>query len=119
MKILIVDDNPVMRKTIRIILAELTDTVLECVDGSEVVSVYSEELPNYVFMDMDMPIMNGLEATQELLKAFPDAKVIFITNHNEHHLREAAIKAGAVGYYLKDNLINLKNYFRQMSVSYS
>lgn len=118
MKLLIVDDNPIMRKTLRTFLTEENDTVFECIDGSEVLSVYSKELPHYVFMDIDMPIMNGLEATKQLVTEYPEARVIFITSHDERQFREAAMKAGAVAYYLKENIKNVREYIYRNRVGY-
>ncbi len=112
MKLLIVDDNKEMRKSIRSIIASNGDLVFECENGSTVLSVYTKEMPDCVFMDINMPIMNGIEATEKLIKNFPKARVIIISNYNDDELREEAKSAGAEKYFIKDNLMEVKNYIK-------
>jgi DNA-binding NarL/FixJ family response regulator len=59
-------------------------------------------------MDLQMPVMDGLEATRRLHDVDPDARVIIVTQYGDAHLREAATQAGALGYVLKENLIELR-----------
>ena len=113
MIILIVDDNPDMRKLIRSSITVSTDTVDECVDGSKVMDAYANLHPDFVLMDINMPVMNGIEATRNLKKQYPEARVIIVTSYSEIELREDAKEAGAENYFQKENLMELKNYLTQ------
>ncbi|MCK9425959.1 MAG: response regulator transcription factor [Ignavibacteriaceae bacterium] len=110
MKLLIVDDSKEMRKSIRSIVATPADMVFECEDGRNVVTAYTEAQPDYVLMDIRMPKVNGIKATENLKKRFPEARVIIVTNYSDSEFREAAKAAGAERYFLKDNLLDVKNY---------
>lgn len=112
MKLLIVDDSAEMRKMIRTIVATPTDVVFECENGSLVLGVYTKEKPDYVLMDINMPVMNGIIATAVLIKNFPEAKVLIVSNYNDEVFREEAKNAGAEKYFIKDTLIELKNYLQ-------
>ncbi len=111
MKVLIVEDHPSMRMLIRSMVADLAESVTESADGSEAVAAYtSQEFTrnDCVLMDVEMPGVDGLEATRRLRSAHPDARVIIVTQYGDAHLREAADQAGALGYVLKENLIELR-----------
>lgn len=60
-------------------------------------------------MDVDVPVMNGFEAIRKLIKKFPDAKVIIVSNYINDELKK---NATAIKYFLKDNLIDVKNYLQ-------
>ena len=104
MKILIVDDSPVMRKTIKTIVAWPEDQTAECEDGSLVVPAYESFQPDWVLMDLRMSRSNGIEATRELKTAHPEAQVAIVTNYGDQEFRDEARAAGADEYFLKDNL---------------
>jgi DNA-binding NarL/FixJ family response regulator len=111
-KLLIVDDNTVMRKSIRSIVSDATDSVFECANGSLALTVYAEELPDFVLMDINMPEVNGIKATANLKKIFPEARVLIVTNYSEREFREKAKEAGADKYFLKDSLMSVKEYLQ-------
>lgn len=104
MKILIVDDSPVMRKTIRSIVATQEDLTAECEDGSLVIPAYESFHPDWVLMDLKMTLTNGIEATRELKAAHPEAHVAILTNYGDQEFKDEARAAGADEYFLKDNL---------------
>jgi len=111
MKVLIVEDHPPMRQLIRAVVADLAEAVTECEDGAEAVAAYTAQQlsgEDRVLMDLEMPGVDGLEATRRLHAAFPDAQVIIVTQHGDAHLRAAAAQAGACGYVLKENLLELR-----------
>ncbi|HYF36298.1 MAG TPA: response regulator transcription factor [Prosthecobacter sp.] len=111
MKVLIVEDHPPMRQLIRAVVADLAEAITECGDGAEAVAAYTAEQfsgADRVLMDLEMPGVDGLEATRRLHTAFPDAQVIIVTQHGDAHLRDAATEAGACGYVLKENLLELR-----------
>ena len=111
MKVLIVEDHPEMRQLIRSMVADLTDAVTECADGAEAVMAYTEQRftdQDLVLMDLEMPRVDGLEATRSLRAAFPDAQIVIVTQFGDSRLRSAATQAGACGYVLKENLIEVR-----------
>lgn len=112
MKLLIVDDSAEMRKSIRSIVADPDDTIFECENGSLVNAIYTKEKPDYVLMDINMSEINGIKATANLLKKFPKACVLIVSNYNDKELREEAKIAGAEKYFIKDNLIEVKKYLQ-------
>jgi CheY-like chemotaxis protein len=108
-KILIVDDNAGVRRLIHQVVSELAEEVRECSDGDQSLSAYTDFRPDLVLMDVRMPIMDGLTATKLLKKAYPEAKVIIVTDYDDDLVRSAAQEAGACGYALKQNLTILED----------
>jgi CheY-like chemotaxis protein len=111
MKLLIVEDNPQMRLMIRAVVADLAEAVTECADGDEAVAAYAAQQfsrDDLVLMDLQMPHVGGLEATRRIRATFPDAQIIIVTQYDDPHWRSAATQAGAVGYVLKENLLDLR-----------
>jgi len=108
MKVLIVDDSLPMLKMIRRTIAAFADEICECGDGGEAVLLYSRELPDWVLMDIELGAINGIAATRQIISNFPQAKVVMVTNYNDRQMREAAAEAGACGYVLKENLLELR-----------
>ena len=108
MKVLIVEDNPQMRQMIRSLVDQLAPEVYECGDGVEALAAYTTHRPDCVLMDIDLPHLNGIEATRQIISAFPEADILMVTNYDDARLRTAAAAAGARGYVLKDNLLELR-----------
>jgi CheY-like chemotaxis protein len=108
MTVLIVDDSPRFRELIRSILTDLVDEFHECADGDETVAAYDARRPDWVLMDFKMARMGGLEATRRIVAAHPAARVLIVTAYDDAHCRAAAIEAGACGYVLKDNLLDVR-----------
>lgn len=108
MKLLIVEDNARMRQMMKRMVGDLADHISECFDGDEALAAYAAEQPDWVLMDIEMKRMNGIAATRQLLAAHPEASVVIVTNYSDQTLREAAQKAGARGYVLKENLIDVR-----------
>jgi CheY-like chemotaxis protein len=111
MKVLIVDDNPQMREMIRRFLPVSAEEIRECPDGAFALAAYTDFLPDYVLMDWQMNVMDGLTATREILKNFPEAKILMVTQYDDAELQEAAGKAGASGFILKDDISALRQIF--------
>ena len=108
MTVLIVDDNPQVRALIRIVLTGLADDVRECADGDEAVAAYRQQRPDWVLMDAKMVRMGGLEATRRIVASDRSARVLIVTDYDDAHWRAAAREAGACGYVLKDNLLDVR-----------
>ena len=108
MKLMIVDDNEQMRRTIKSIVGDLAEQLYECEDGRQAVTLYAELRPDWVLMDLRMKEMDGLEATSRIIAAFPQARIVMVTDHDDSELRGAAQRAGAVHYVSKRHLVDLR-----------
>jgi CheY-like chemotaxis protein len=109
MKVMIVDDNAEMRGLIRTLLTGVASEFVECTDGQEAVTVYGTERPDWAVMDVAMRSMDGLTATRLITSEFPGSHIIVVTHHNNPKLRESAWEAGAEGFLLKEDLIELRS----------
>jgi CheY-like chemotaxis protein len=112
MKILIVEDNPAMRRVIRRMIEDFADEVIECSDGAEAFVLYAEKNPDWVLMDIEMTEVDGITTTRRIKTDFPEAKILIVTNYDDTGLRHAADQAGACGYVLKDNLFVLSSFLK-------
>lgn len=108
MSLMIVEDNEPMRRMIRSIVADLAERIDECGDGAEAYARYADRRPDWVLMDIAMPVMDGITATRGIIADFPDARVLIVTDYDDAELRAKAREAGALGYLLKDNLLDLR-----------
>ena len=101
---LIVDDHEVVREGLRLSLSRAPHirVVGEAADGASAVALAERRLPDVVLMDVRMPDMDGLEATQKLLAAVPNANVLMFTAYSERALLTRALDSGARGYILKE-----------------
>ncbi len=107
MKILIVDDNSKIRLLLRDYLPEVANEIYECSDGEQALQLYTEHQPDWVLMDHEMPRMNGITATREIIAEFPKANICMVTAFDDEEIRDEAFAAGVCGYVLKDNLFEL------------
>lgn len=110
MKYLIIDDNPDIRKMIVRKVCLENDDFVECSDGEDAVSSYAKFLPDYVLMDIQMPKIDGLIATQIIIEKFPNARVIIITDYDTTPFRLAAKRVGASAFVSKENLSEVKEF---------
>lgn len=112
MKILIVDDNSSIREMIKVYLNDLTEEFCECDDGAKALSCYTDFHPDWVLMDWEMKEMDGLTATRQIIKNFPEANILLVTQYDDIELKNAANEAGACGFVLKENLLAIRNLIR-------
>ncbi|WP_339060547.1 response regulator transcription factor [Tepidibacillus marianensis] len=101
--ILIADDHQLFREGIkRIINLEVDmEVIAECSDGSGITS-YQGDPPKVILMDINMPNMNGVEATKKVKEVFPETQVIILSIHDDEGYVFETLRAGASGYLLKD-----------------
>jgi DNA-binding NarL/FixJ family response regulator len=101
--VLLAEDHMIVREGFRKML-ELEDdlqVVGEAQDGRQAVAMVGKLRPAVVLMDIAMPLLNGLEATRQVLKAFPATKVVILSAHNDDAYVKSASESGAVGFLLK------------------
>ena len=108
MKLLIVDDNKDVRIFLRSLLDHKAEQIFECSDGLCAVESYEKYHPDYVLMDIEMRGMDGLTATEKIMKNDPGAYIIIVTSHNNQNLRIATAALGAKAFVSKDNLFELE-----------
>ncbi len=102
-RLLLADDHRMLRDTLkRSMLDEGFEVVGEASDGQEAVALALELQPDLVLMDVTMPEMDGVEATRRIHDEAPDIRVVMLTMHADQDIIAAAIRAGAVGYLVKD-----------------
>lgn len=103
-KIIIVDDHQLFREGVKRILdfEETFEVIAEGDDGGDVIELYEQYKPDVILMDINMPRMNGVDATDVLMKEHPDAKVIILSIHDDESYVSHALKTGALGYMLKE-----------------
>ena len=102
-RVLVAEDHAVVREGIRMILdaQEDVEVVGEACDGDEALRLARQLLPDVVVMDISMPRMNGVEATQEIKRLYPDMQVLILTMHEEESYVFQLLRLGAAGYVLK------------------
>jgi NarL family two-component system response regulator LiaR len=104
-RVMIVDDHPVVRRGIESLLAEEEDiqVVGEAVNGKDAIGKVESLEPDVILMDLVMPEMSGIEAIEKITAAHPDARILVMTSFAADDKVFPSIKAGALGYLLKDS----------------
>jgi DNA-binding NarL/FixJ family response regulator len=102
-RILLADNHPIVRAGIRAELEKIEGTQVlgEANDGREAIDLAASLQPDLVFMDITMPGLNGLEATERITKTSPGIKVVILSRHEDEEYYWGALRAGAAGYLLK------------------
>src|SRR5690348_8104056 len=102
-RVLLVDDHPTFRRGLRALFDSLADieVIGEAADGDAAVALATELKPDVVLMDLNMPGVNGVEATRQLVAAEPQIAVLVLTMLDEDESVFAAMRAGARGYVVK------------------
>jgi DNA-binding NarL/FixJ family response regulator len=103
-RLLIADDHPLVRSALTQLFEAVDDvTVVDSVaDGQQAVAVALESSPDVILMDLEMPTLDGIEATRALRERNSDARVVILTTFSDRERILGAIDAGALGYLLKD-----------------
>jgi DNA-binding NarL/FixJ family response regulator len=105
-RVLAVDDHPLLREGIAALIADEADIALvgEAADGREAVEQFRKLRPDVTLMDLQMPHLNGVEATMTIRAEFPDARIVVLTTYTGDVQVPLALKAGASGYLLKNGI---------------
>ena len=104
MRILLVDDHIIFRKGVAALLAYREDMTIvgEAGNGLDAIQAARELLPDVILMDINMPVCDGLDATQRIKRELPHIKIVMLTVADDDHNLFEAIKRGAQGYLLKN-----------------
>jgi DNA-binding NarL/FixJ family response regulator len=101
--ILLADDHAVVRQGLKALLAFEADLEIigEAENGRQAVSMAKETEPDIVLMDLAMPLLNGIEATRQIMKSLPSVRVLVLSSYSDAHCVRQMADAGAAGYLLK------------------
>ena len=104
LRLLIADDHQLVRQGMRSLLERAIDgvEVFEATDGHDAVRIAAQMSPDVVLMDIQMPGLNGLDATRQILRARPASKVLVLSIHQDEEHMLQAMRAGASAYLAKD-----------------
>jgi DNA-binding NarL/FixJ family response regulator len=107
-KIVIVDDHSLFRNGMKLLLTNAGNfsIIAEASNGKEFIELLNTTIPDIVLMDIDMPEMDGIEATTKALEIFPDLKIIGLSMYGEEEYYYKMIEAGVSGFLLKNSDIN-------------
>jgi DNA-binding NarL/FixJ family response regulator len=106
--VLLVDDHAVVRQGLQALIECEADmeVVGEAADGRQAVTLARQVCPEVVLMDVSMPVLNGVEATRQILKNLPDTKVLALTSYGDEDSVSQMTQAGAMGYVTKQTAAN-------------
>ena len=103
-RVLLADDHPTMRAGLSQLLAAVADieVVGAAADGQEAVGLAAEQRPDVILMDLQMPVLDGIEATRQIVEAGSEGRIVILTSFSDRERIVEALDAGAIGYLLKD-----------------
>jgi NarL family two-component system response regulator LiaR len=103
-KVMIVDDHKMVREGLLVLLEDFEDLLVvnQASDGEQALAMIEHECPDVVLMDMIMPRMNGIEATRLVREKCPKTQIIALTSFSDEDHVQQSLKAGAIGYLMKD-----------------
>lgn len=107
MTLMIVEDNAEFRKMLNKLFAEYFSEVFETDNGEEAITVFEKHKPDWVFMDIGIEKMDGISVTKRIIKKYPKAMIVMVSQYNNQRIVNAAMKAGAVDYVTKDDISKL------------
>lgn len=113
MRIMIVDDNALMRKEIISTVAEKNDVIMECADGESAVSNSIQFCPDWILMDIRMGKLNGLSAASEIKKLLPQVHVAILTSYDNYQYRQKAEACGVEFYFLKNDMLGIRKLLKE------
>ncbi len=103
-RVVIADDHSMVRKGLKVLLEEFDDieVVADASDGEYALNICRKDCPDVVLMDLIMPRMDGVVATQKIREACPQTQVVALTSFSDEEHIQAVLQAGAIGYLMKD-----------------
>ena len=118
LKLIVVDDHRMFRESIsKMLISEgIANVIAEANNGKEFLLVLEKQLPDIVLMDISMPIMDGIEATQIALKKYHDLNILALSMFGDENYYYSMVEAGAKGFVLKSaSLTELENAITEIS----
>ena len=112
LRILLADDRPQILSLLQLVLEPDYTIVGTVEDGQSLIAAAQALRPDLVLTDIDMPMLNGIEATRELRRLLPDCRVVVFSSHDEPDIMASAFAAGAVGYLIKSSSQSLLTSIR-------
>jgi DNA-binding NarL/FixJ family response regulator len=107
LKLLIAEDQPALRRVIRIVVGELVGEIRDCVSAGDLEQAYATWEPDFVLIDAEMKALDALAAMRSIRAANPSAKVIILSSYDSAEMREATLNAGALACVAKENLLEI------------
>jgi DNA-binding NarL/FixJ family response regulator len=106
LRLLLADDHALVRHGLRKILEERPDwqVIAETGNGRDAVTLILQHRPDVAIMDIGMPLLNGIDATRQVVHKWPDARVLMLSMHKDEPYVARAFQAGVKGYLLKDSV---------------
>lgn len=102
LRVLVVDDSPIVTRKLCMMMDQVGYRVVgTAANGMEAFVAYRDLQPDVVTMDITMPVVDGINATRIIMKAYPDARIVMVTSHGQEKMVLDALKAGAKGYVIK------------------
>jgi NarL family two-component system response regulator LiaR len=104
-RIVLADDHPLMLNALKMWIQEQQDlkVIAEARNGKEAVDITLKLRPDLVIMDVNMPVLNGLEATRKIISKYPDTEILIVTVHEDKEHVLSLLQAGASGYLTKNS----------------
>jgi DNA-binding NarL/FixJ family response regulator len=115
MTVLLVEENSAVRRIIRQLLTSPGTWIPECANSADAIEAYGLNRPDFVVTDIGMRDLDGIEVSRQMKAIDPAARIVLVSDYDDAVLRESAKHAGACGYVLKDNLLDLALLLRELS----
>jgi NarL family two-component system response regulator LiaR len=107
-RVLVVDDHRHIHEVITRVLIGISDICIvgQAANGAEAVKLCEDTSPDLILMDVVMPVMDGMQATERIREKYPDLKILVLSSFQDHESVHQLLRSGAVGYITKDALAN-------------
>src|ERR1700753_4233760 len=112
MKVLLVEENKAVRGILRQLVTAPGTWIKECADAAQALAAYAAGRPDFVIMDTGMKGLDGIEVSRQIKAMDPEARIVLVSEYDDAAMRENARLAGAGGYVLKDNLLELTHLLK-------
>lgn len=125
-RIIIADDHTLFRQGLKMILEDIEnlEVIADVANGKELIEITREFLPDLIIMDINMPLVNGIEASRTILQENPEMKILVVSMYGDEQYYNSVIENGVKGFILKDaentelriavnSILNGKTYFSQ------
>ncbi len=125
-RIIIADDHTLFRQGLKMILEDIEnlEVIADVANGKELIEITREFLPDLIIMDINMPLVNGIEASKTILQEHPEMKILVVSMYGDEQYYNSVIENGVKGFILKDaentelriavnSILNGKTYFSQ------